>query len=129
MTVTVTRQTINDGPRNLTVKCTLASDSTDVSNQSLIDVSTYAGAPTDVKIVGVKALLGGFRVDLHWDASSNVDIFSIPDGEDVDQCYRSFGGYVNNAGSGKTGDILFSTSGIANGEEGYITLEMVKRGD
>jgi len=129
MTVTVTRQTIADGPRNLIVKCNLVSDSTDVTNQSLIDVSGYTGAPTDVKIVGVKAVLGGFRLDLHWDASSNVDIISIAGDEDIDQCYRSFGGYVNNAGTGKTGDILYSTNGISSGEEGYITLEMVKRGD
>ena len=127
MTVTVTKQTINDGPRNVVVKCHLVSDSTDVTNQTLIDASDYSS--TDLKIMGIKALLGGFRLDLHWNANANVDIVSVPGDTDVDQCYRRFGGLVNNASTGKNGDILYSTNGIANGEEGFIILEMEKRNE
>lgn len=128
MTVTVTRQTINDGPRNLVVKCHLVSnDTANASGQLLIDVSTYGGAPSDVKIVGIKATLAGFAVDLHWDADTDVDIISIPDAEDFNQCYRRFGGLINNAGTGKTGDIMFSTRDIGSGDEGTIILDMKKR--
>jgi len=40
--------------------------------------------------------------------------------------FQDFGGLSNNAGSGKTGDILFTTKGHSSGDTYSIVLEMIK---
>ena len=40
--------------------------------------------------------------------------------------FKNFGGIPNNAGSGKNGDILFTTKGHSSGDTYSITLEMAK---
>ena len=45
---------------------------------------------------------------------------------DSDQDFTVEGGLVNNAGAGKTGDIMLTTRGIGV-EEGTIVLHMKKR--
>ena len=40
--------------------------------------------------------------------------------------FKDFGGLSNNAGSGKNGDILFTTKGHSSGDTYSIVLEMVK---
>jgi len=40
--------------------------------------------------------------------------------------FQDFGGLPNNAGSGKNGDILFTTIGHSSGDTYSIVLEMVK---
>jgi hypothetical protein len=41
--------------------------------------------------------------------------------------FSHFGGLQNNAGSGKTGDIMFTTIGHANTETYNIILDMTKQ--
>lgn len=127
MAATITSQTILDGERNLVVKTHLVGDdSGEITNSMMVNMSEYSGSPTDLKIMHINSSLTGFSVHLHWGADTNVDIYNLPTGEqDLD--FTKAGGLVNNAGSGKTGDILFSTVGIALNEEGTITLTMKKR--
>jgi hypothetical protein len=40
--------------------------------------------------------------------------------------YSSFGGLPNNAGTGKTGDVLFTTVGAAAGDRYTIVIEGIK---
>lgn len=129
MVNTVTAQTINDGARNLVIKTHIVGDgSGEESDTSLIDISGFNGTFDDVKIMRLQATFRGFSADLHWDATTNVDIKTLPAEEDHDFCYRQYGGLINNAGTGKTGDILFSTTGLGAGDEGTIILTMKKRG-
>lgn len=127
MANTITRQTLIDGPRNLVVKVHILGDASgDETNTSLIDVSTYAGAPDRVRIDRITWSGDVFDVHMHWDATANVDILTLASGQPIDQKYDGFGGLINNAGTGVTGDILFSTVGLG-AEEGTIILEMVKK--
>jgi hypothetical protein len=124
------KQTIIDGSRNLVVKIHIEGDgSGDESETVLIDASSYSPASTDIKIMGIHSTLSGFTADLLWDATTNVAIMNLPDYE-----YNlngpqigHFGGLVNNAGAGKTGDILVTTSNLGAGDHGTIILEMKKR--
>lgn len=126
MAITVTKQDINDGSRNATVKLHLVSGAaSDVTNQSLLDISSLDGAPTLVKIVSLVASGSDMDIDLHWDATANVDIITIPPGETVYD-FRFTGGLPNNAGAGVTGDILFSTRGAAADTEFTIIMELKK---
>lgn len=126
MVNTVTKQTILDGETQLIVKMHITGDgSGDETATNLIDVSTYAGAPTEVKIYNIDAAFSGFSVNMLWDATANVDIINLPEGEDIFD-FERFGGLLNNSGTGKTGDIVFTTSGLGSGDEGTIILHMRK---
>ena len=128
MANTITRQTIFDGQRKLIVKVHIVGDgSGEETNTSAVDASTFSPAFTDERLVSVTSSLDGFAVHLHWDATANVDIIALDEGESVMDFDVYGGGLTNNAGSGKTGDILFSTNGLASGEEGTFILELIKQ--
>ncbi len=128
MTITITKQTIENGERNVVVKAILIGTSgSDVTDTLLIDASDYGTDFTDLKIMKIQAHLNGFSVMLEWDASTNVDALSIPGDEWVNYNFFAEGGLPNNAGSGKTGDIDIDTSGLGSGETGSIVLWLRKK--
>lgn len=128
MVNTITKQTLVDGERNLVVKVQISGDgSGEETATNLIDVSTFANAPSEVKIRRIKGDLVGFSAQLVWDADTDVKIVDLNSTGEIDLDYTRFGGLINDAGSGKTGDIMLTTSGLGSGDEGTLTLEMQKR--
>ena len=126
MALTVTGQTLRDGPRNLVRKFTFGGTTGDVTVLSLVDVSAFSA--TKVKIMRVHANLSGFSAALVWDATANVDALGLIAGE-TDADFSDVGGLINNAGTGVTGDILLRSDGYtaAAGEDnGHIILWMKK---
>lgn len=127
MAITVTKQVLVDNDPTYVVKLHLVSGAaSDVTAQSLLDVSTLAGAPATVKIYSITASGSDMDVDLHWDATTDVDIITLPPGETIYD-FRWMGGLINNAGSGITGDIMFSSRGAAADTEWTIILELRKK--
>lgn len=126
MVNTVTKQTLIDGERNLVVKVQISGDgSGEETNTNLIDISTYNLPNATCKINRIKAMLVGFSMQLIWDADTDVKAQDVRAGEN-EMDFKKWGGLINNAGVGVTGDILFTTLGLGSGDEGTITLEMVK---
>ena len=127
----VTSQTILDGERLLIVKFTNISDSTGESAVLKIDVSTlnpnaFGLACDGVKINRIWAQTDGMGVDILWDADTDLICETLPQNQFYVRDYSSFGGLPNNAGTGKTGDVRFSTVGAAAGDRYTITLECIK---
>lgn len=127
MANTIQTQVIANGPRNLILKCYILGDgSGEETGTLLVDVSAYNC--TSVSIRGVHSALSGFVADLVWDATTDVVALHLPDYEyNIDPDIRHFGGLPNNAGAGKTGDVLITTTGLGAGDDGSIILEMIKR--
>ncbi len=127
----ITKQTLHDGPRNLVVKTHLVGDDTDAASVLLINASDYSnptpGVGASLKIMKIWYSLAGFDVELEWDASSNVDIITLAAGTTDTLDFSSIGGLINNAGSGVTGDIDFTTTAVAALEDGTIIFWMKKR--
>lgn len=127
---TLTKQTLNDGARNLIVKIQIDADAGgDLIDDNLIAVSTYDGHGGDwdqVKVMRIESHLNGFSAQLLWGATSNVKMTDLIDGESRPRWLFN-GGLVNNAGVGLTGDILLATAGLTVGDEGTMTLFMRKR--
>jgi hypothetical protein len=127
----VTSQTILDGERLFIGKFTNISDSTGETGVVKIDVSTLnpnaSGlACNGVKINKVWAQTQGMSVDILWDATTDLICETIPADKFYLMDYSSFGGLPNNAGSGKTGDVLFTTVGAAAGDRYTIVIEGIK---
>jgi hypothetical protein len=127
----VTSQTLFDGPRIAVMKFTNISDGTGESAVLKVDVSTLSPsingqACTSVNIVKIYSATHGMGVDILWDATTDLICTTIPQNQFQTMDFNSFGGLINDAGSGKTGDIRFSTYDASSGDRYTITLVMSK---
>jgi len=127
----VTSQTIIDGERNCVMKFTNVSDGSGESAVAKVDVSALqansAGTScSEVRVMRVSHAVVGMSVQMFLDATDNVLLAELAESSNGHMDFRDFGGLPNNAGSGKTGDILFTTKGHSSGDTYSITLEMVK---
>ena len=131
MADTVTTQTIIDGERNCVMKFTNVSDGTGESAVAKEDVSALAAnsagtACSEVRLVRVSHAIVCMSVQLFFNASTNVLIMELAESSNGHMEFGDFGGIPNNAGSGKNGDILFTTKGHSSGDTYSIVLEMIK---
>ena len=127
----VTSQTILDGERLFIGKFTNISDGTGEAAAVKIDVSalnpnSFGLACNGVKINKIWAQTQGMSVDVLWDATADLICETIPENQFYLMDYSSFGGLPNNAGAGKTGDVLFTTVGAAAGDRYTVTIEAIK---
>jgi hypothetical protein len=127
----VTSQTIIDGEKNCVMKFTNVSDGTGESAVAKVDVSALASnaigvACSEVRVMRISHAIVGMSVQLFLNASSNVLLVELAESSNGHMDFKDFGGLPNNAGSGKNGDILFTTKGHSSGDTYSITLEMTK---
>ena len=127
----VTSQTIIDGERNCVMKFTNVSDGTGESAVAKVDVSALASnaagiACSEVRVMRISHAIVGMSVQLFLDATSNVLLMELAESSNGHMEFEDIGGLPNNAGSGKTGDILLTTKGHSSGDTYSIVLEMVK---
>ena len=127
----VTSQTIIDGSRNCVMKFTNVSDGSGESAVVKVDVSALspnaAGTScSEVRVMRITHAIVGMSVKMLLDATSNVLLCDLAESSNGHLNFENFGGIPNNAGSGKTGDILFTTLGHSSGDTYSIILEMVK---
>ena len=127
----VTSQTIIDGERNCVMKFTNVSDGTGESAVAKVDVSALAAnsrgvSCSEVRVMRISHSVVGMSVQLFLNATTNVLLMEVAESSNGHMDFKDFGGLSNNAGSGKNGDILFTTKGHSSGDTYSIVLEMVK---
>jgi len=127
----VTSQTIADGERNVVMKFTNVSDGSGEAAVVKVDVSALSSnsrgvACSEVRLMQVRYAVVGMSVQMYFDATANVLLLEIAESSNGNLEFDDFGGISNNSGSGKTGDILFTTVGHTSGDTYMIILEMVK---
>jgi len=127
----VTSQTIQDGERNCIMKFTNVSDGSGESAVAKVDVSALESNPSgiacsEVRIVRVSHAIVGMSVQMFFNATSNVLLMELAESSNGHMNFGDFGGIPNNAGSGKNGDVLFTTIGHSSGDTYSIVLEMLK---
>ena len=127
----VTSQTIQDGERKAVLKFTNASDGTGESAVKKVDVSalesnTRGEACTAVTIIKIWWQCTGMSVKIEFDAASNVLAIGLSENSNGHHDYSNFSGIPNNAGSGKPGDLDFTTVGHSSGDSYMIILELIK---
>ena len=132
----VTSQTLSDGDRIAVMKFTNISDGSGESSVAKVDVSALASnsAGAECALASIEQVwydIGGMRVALEWNATSNV-VAAVLGGSAAagnvsgHMDFRSFGGLKNNAGSGIDGDIDLTTSGHTNLDHYTIVLQLRK---
>jgi hypothetical protein len=127
----VASQTLVDNERVAIMKFTNISDGTGETKVLKVDVSALTsaangGACNAVTITKIHASTHGLEVQIFWDATTDVFCWAAPQNSQYTIDFSQFGGLTNNAGAGKTGDVLFSTADASAGDFYTIVLEMVK---
>jgi len=126
-----TTQKIQDGDRQAVFKFTNISDGTGESAVVKIDVSTLQSESrtgrscTSVAINRIYYDLSGMTVDVLWDATTDELCMSLASHGTLD--FREVGPLSNNAGSGVTGDVSFTTTGASSGDRYFIMLVVDKK--
>ena len=132
----VTSQTLSDGGTTAVVKLTNISDGTGESSVAKVDVSALTSAAdgtacSRVHIDQIWYDIGGMRVALEWNATSNV-VAAVLGGSAAagnvsgHMDFRSFGGLKNTLASGYDGDIDLTTHGHTNHDHYTIVLQLRK---
>ena len=127
----VTSQTIQDGERKAVLKFTNISDGSGEAAVKKIDVSALsansAGAAcTEVAVAKIWWQCVGMGVELLNDATSDTLIIGLSPDSNGYHDYSDFSGIPNDAGSGKTGDMKFTTIGAGSGDTYTVILEVLK---
>ena len=132
----VTSQTIIDTEKRVVMKFTNLSDGNGEAAVKKVDVSALTAHPdgtacSQVTIDQIWYDIGGMRVALEWNASSNVVAIVLGGSAAAGNVhghmdFRSFGGIKNNAGGGINGDIDLTTNGHTNLDHYTIVLELRK---
>lgn len=127
----VASQTLLDGEREFIGKFTNISDGTGEAAVTKIQVSALAKnaagkACNGIKITKIYATTHGMEVQILWGATTNLLTWVIPQNSNYLMDFSSFGGLVNNAGTGVTGDVKFTTVDHTAGDMYSIVIEGIK---
>lgn len=126
----VTSQILVDGTQRAVFKFTNVSDGTGEAGVVKIDVSAltgFQGEPcTGVSIQRVDVITAGMGLNMLWDATADVLAMTFGEADFVSLDFSRFGGITNNAGAGKTGDLLFTTIGAVSGDRYMVVIEVLK---
>ena len=132
----VTSQTLADGDRIAVMKFTNLSDGTGESSVKKVDISALAAnsageTPARATIEQIWYDIGGMRVALEWNATTNV-VAAVLGGSAAagnvsgHMDFRSFGGIKNTEASGVDGNIDLTTSGHTNLDHYTVVLQLRK---
>ncbi len=106
-------QVLEEGPRNYIIKVTGTGGDSAVN---IVDVSALTPACSEVRLMKCTYDVDGAAglVQLLWDATADVTALSVSSGNGQTMCFFKIGGIPNNAGTGKTGDVLLTSTGTTN---------------
>ena len=125
-------QTIQDDGKTAIFRFTNVSDGTGESAVVKIDVSSLAPDPmtnaacSSVTIQKIYYTTIGMGVKIFFDATTDVLAWQLNADWTDTLDFSDFTGIPNNSGSGKTGDIAFTTVGHSSGDVYNIVIQVSK---
>lgn len=127
----VATQTLLDGERLVIQKFTNISDGTgEAAVNKIIPANlsrnAYGLACNGVKINKIWATTAGMEVRMLWDADTDVLAWMVPQNTNYLMDFSDFGGLQNNAGTGKNGNVAFTTVNASSGDMYTIVIEAIK---
>ena len=128
----VTSTTLMDSDRVAIIQLTNTSDGTGEAAVKKIDVSALSDSSTGQACTGVRLAkivysTFGMSVKLLWDATTDTICWDLNSDYTDSEDFTEFGGIRNTAAaSGKTGDIMLTTTGHSNGDSYVIVLTLYK---
>lgn len=124
-----TTQVIYESSQALVAKYTNVSDGTGEAAVLKVDVSALTPGCEEVTVEKIIYSTSGMSVDIYWDATTDVLLWTLPSDHAGEAEFKGITGYFgikNNSGAGKTGDIMFTTRGHTAGDTYCVYLVMRK---
>ena len=123
--------TVIDGSKTAVIYCSNTSDGTGEAAVTKVDVSALSSnqegtSCTGVRIQKVVFSTVGMGVKLLWDATTDVIALELPADYSDTIDFSDISGLPNYAGSGKTGDIQFTTVGASSGDTYSVVVYCLK---
>ncbi len=128
----VTSTTLMDSDRVAIIQLTNTSDGTGEAAVKKVDVSALSDSSTGQACTGVRLAkivysTFGMSVKLLWDATTDTICWDLNSDYTDSEDFTEFGGIRNTAAaSGKTGDIMLTTTGHSDGYSYVIVLTVYK---
>ena len=128
----VATQTIQDGARKAIFRFTNVSDGSGEAAVKKIDVSALTADPVSgaacskVSIEKIWYTTIGMGVKIFFDASTDLLVWQLNADYADELDFSEFNGIPNNAGSGVTGDIMFTTVAHSDGDVYNICMSVIK---
>jgi len=128
----VTSTTLMDSDRVAIIQLTNTSDGTGEAAVKKVDVSALSDSSTGQACTGVRLAkivysTFGMSVKLLWDATTDTICWDLNSDYTDSEDFTEFGGIRNTAAaSGKTGDIMLTTTGHSDGDSYVIVLTLYK---
>ena len=129
-------QILEDGDRNVIAKLTGKLDTSNVSLATLLDPATLASVNTSglnsqkASTLAIETVTfdieDGLAVNMYWDADTDVPIWYFVGRDKMNMEFTGF--LQNNAGTGKTGKILYDTTGWTSGTKSFsLVIQCIKQ--
>lgn len=131
MANTITNTRIILGERRIVQYICIDSDGSEETDLVVYDSSVVATAlgkadPLDCSILAVQYSSNAVVGIIHLEFDANTDVlahaFPVTNSQQMD--FREYGGLNNTSGTGKTGDITLTTTGLAAGDKVTIILQV-----
>lgn len=120
----VATQVLYESKSEYVVKLTNVSDGTGESAVDKIDPAALSPTCSTVTIDKIIYATDGMAVRILWDATTDVVAFVVPNSQHGVYDFTRIrpGGLINNAGTGVTGKVQFTTFGHSSGDSYSIIL-------
>lgn len=126
-------QTLEEGIRNFVVKADILLTGADLAATAVINPANFNSVyqnyalSNNVRVDRIEfSINDGITVTLSWDATTPVHCVDLEGRGMMDPGMR-YGGFQNNAGAGKTGKLLISTTGASGTEAATLVIHGVKQ--
>ncbi len=128
---TITQTTLLTSRAKVIKHIALVSDGTEETDLVIYDSSVVATAlgiadPLTCRLDRIEYSVSSATsfITLEFDASTDVMVAAIPSNASGVIDFRQFGGIRNTSGTGITGDITLTTTGLASGDSLHIVIEV-----
>lgn len=121
---TVTQRTLLGGvsSRYVVRQITIVSDGSEETDLVIYDNSAFINNVNKGNLMKLQVSGSSCLLKLEWDATADVPIISIDPSGHEDMCFEAIGGIPNPGGTGATGDVLLTTTGLDAGDEVTIII-------
>lgn len=126
MTNTITQRTLMGGgsERNIIRSIHIVSDGTEETDLVVYDNSAFINNTSKGKLRKVWISGSDCVVRLEWDQSTDSPAYAGNPASDDFTDFSAFGGIKNPGGTGATGDLVLTTSGLDSGDEVFLVIHI-----
>ena len=127
MVNSVNIETLVDGSRITIIKVDIIGDGSGEQASVIFDASAYFNTTVDKRLFQIQYCLVGFSAALIWGGTVPKQLITLEADHHGRAEYDWCSGLNNSSVTGHDGDISISTSGLGDGDRGYIIIEVLSQ--